>query len=63
MQNNITVTPFLDCLVQQLNDRFQGRTKDAIKVMSLILSSLVILTTKWSISSATVATNIRMKMD
>ena len=32
--------PFLDCLVQQLNDRFQGRTKDAIKGMYLIPSNL-----------------------
>ena len=31
---------FLDCLVPQLNDRFQGRTKDAIKGMYLILSNL-----------------------
>ena len=30
----------LDCLVQQRNDRFQGRTKGAIKGMYLILSSL-----------------------
>ena len=32
--------PFLDCLVQQPNDRFQGRTKDAIKGMYLIPSNL-----------------------
>ena len=32
--------PFLDCLVQQLNDRFQGKTKDAIKGMYLIPSNL-----------------------
>ena len=32
--------PYLDCLVQQLNDRFQGRTKDAIKGMYLIPSNL-----------------------
>ena len=32
--------PFLDCLVQQLNDRFQGRTKDAIKDMYPIQSNL-----------------------
>ena len=31
---------FLDCLVQQLNNRFQGRTKDAIKGMYLIPSNL-----------------------
>ena len=31
---------FLDCLVQQLNDRFQGKTKDAIKGMYLIPSNL-----------------------
>ena len=30
--------PFLDCLVQQLNDRFQGKTKDAIKGIYLIPS-------------------------
>ena len=30
--------PFLDCLVQQLNDRFQGKTKDAIKGIYLISS-------------------------
>ena len=32
--------PFLDCLVQQLNDRFQGKAKGAIKGMYLILSNL-----------------------
>ena len=32
--------PFLDCPVQQLNDRFQGRTKDAIKGIYLIPSHL-----------------------
>ena len=32
--------PFLDCLVQQLNDRFQGKTKDAIKGMYFIPSNL-----------------------
>ena len=32
--------PFLDCLVQQLNDRFQAKTKDTIKVMYLIPSNL-----------------------
>ena len=32
--------PFLDCLAQQLYDRFQGRTKDAIKGMYLIPSNL-----------------------
>ena len=32
--------PFLDSLVQQLNDRFQGKTKDAIKGMYLIPSNL-----------------------
>ena len=32
--------PFLDCLLQQLNDHFQGRTKDAIKGMYLIPSNL-----------------------
>ena len=32
--------PFLDCLVQQLNDRFQGKIKDAIKGMYLIPSNL-----------------------
>ena len=31
--------PFLDCFAQQLNDRFQGRTKDAIKGMYLIPSN------------------------
>ena len=31
---------FLDCLVQQLNDRFQGRPKDAINGMYLIPSNL-----------------------
>ena len=32
--------PFLDGLVQQLNDCFQGRTKDAVKGMYLILSNI-----------------------
>ena len=32
--------PFLDCLLQQVNDRFQGRTKDTIKGMYLIPSNL-----------------------
>ena len=32
--------PFLDCLVHQLNDRFQRKTKDAIKGMYLIPSNL-----------------------
>ena len=32
--------PFLYCLVQQLNDRFQGRTKDGIKGVYLISSNL-----------------------
>ena len=32
--------PFLGCLVQQLNDRFPGKTKDAIKGMYLIPSNL-----------------------
>ena len=45
--------PFLDCLVQQLNDRSPGKTKDAIKM----------LTTKWSISNATIAMTVQMKMD
>ena len=36
----IVLIPSLDCLVQQLNDRFQGRIKDAIKGMYLILSNL-----------------------
>ena len=31
---------FLDCLVQQVNDPFQGKTKDAIKGMYLIPSNL-----------------------
>ena len=31
---------FTDCLVEQLNDRFQGRTKDAIKGIYLIPSNL-----------------------
>ena len=32
--------PVLYCLVQQLNDRFQGKTKDAVKGMYLIPSNL-----------------------
>ena len=32
--------PFLDRLVQQLKDRFQGKTKDAIKGMYLLPSNL-----------------------
>ena len=32
--------PLLDFLVQQLNDRFQGRTKNAIKSMYLVPSNL-----------------------
>ena len=31
---------FLDCLVQQLNDRFQGKIKDAFKGMYLVPSNL-----------------------
>ena len=31
--------PFLDSLLQQLNDRFQGKTKDAVKGMYLIPSN------------------------
>ena len=33
-------TVFLDCLLQQLNERFQRRTEDAIKGMCLIPSNL-----------------------
>ena len=32
--------PFLDCLVQQLNARFQGKTKDAIMGMYFVPSNL-----------------------
>ena len=38
--NRTVFIPFLDCLAQQLNDRFQERTKDAIKAMYLIPSNL-----------------------
>ena len=31
---------FLDCLVQQLNNRFHGKTKDAVKTKYLIPSTL-----------------------
>ena len=50
-------TVFLDCLLQQLNERFQRRTEDAIKGMCLML------TTMWSISNATTGTTFQMKMD
>ena len=33
-------TVFLDCLLQQLNERFQRRTEDVIKGMCLIPSNL-----------------------
>ena len=56
-------TPFLDYLVQQLSDRFQGRTKDAIKCITSSQVFLVMFTTKWSISDATMAATFQMKMD
>ena len=34
--HRIVFIPFLDCLVKQLNDRFERRTKDAIKSMYFI---------------------------
>ena len=32
--------PFVDCLLQQLHDRFQGKTKDSIQGIFLIHSNL-----------------------
>ena len=56
--------PLLDCLVQQLSDRFQERTKDAIKDMYLRGSVIFeISRAKWSISNATMAMTFQMKMD
>ena len=46
----------LDCLVQQLNDHFQGKTKDAIKGMYFIPSNLNNVDDKVGISNATMAT-------
>ena len=46
----------LDCLVQELNDHFQGKTKDAIKGMYFIQSNLSDVDDKVGISNATMAT-------